>query len=81
MTEANTVLDPVPVSQLGLVPTHEHAFVCIPRWKMDARNAYDRKVDAESISMQLATLLKQGVKTIAGATPVDIRRKGSSVVH
>lgn len=81
MIEVNTVLCPVPVSQFGLVLMHEHAFACIPGWEMDARNAYDREGDLESVSRQLAALLEHGVKTIVDATPVDIGRNVEFIVE
>ncbi|MDO8673705.1 MAG: phosphotriesterase-related protein [Dehalococcoidia bacterium] len=71
MTEVNTVLGPIPVSQLGRVLMHEHLVLFKEGWELDARNNHDRERDLESVSRQLAVLPEYGVKTIVDATVIE----------
>ncbi|MBI2864005.1 MAG: phosphotriesterase-related protein [Chloroflexi bacterium] len=74
MTTVNSVLGPVPVSQLGRVLLHEHLISIYPGWALDARNSFDRESLLQSASSQLAALLEYGVRTIVDATPIDLGR-------
>lgn len=81
MTKVNTVLGPVPTSELGRALLHEHVFLANPGWEIDGRNAARREHDLAKISGELAALREHGVRTIIEPSPADVGRDAGFMVE
>ncbi|MBM4406564.1 MAG: phosphotriesterase-related protein [Chloroflexi bacterium] len=70
----NTVLGPIPSSQLGTTLYHEHLKIAWLGWEMDPYSGYDRK-DAIRRSIQDMQELKElGVSTVIDPLPMGLGR-------
>jgi len=70
----NTVLGPVPASELGVTLMHEHLIIGFPGVALDPRWIPDRAAMVAVCLEQVSAAKRAGVRTIVDATSIDMGR-------
>ena len=75
MASVNTILGPIPADALGVTLIHEHLACGFPGWECDAVAApYDRDAVVRVCVEALRQAKQCGLRTLVGATPMDLGR-------
>jgi phosphotriesterase-related protein len=72
--QVQTVLGPVPVSELGKTLMHEHILVSFPGAELDPRYLFDRKAFVDIATAKLKALREWGVETFVDPCPIEMGR-------